>query len=250
MQTASTLGTAPENINPHLGAFEAARDEYLERQADFRETIKETERMRAAAAALQAEAKQAVASWKGMAVKRHVEQAKISAEMKRADGLQQQADDLIRTADAREELRKVLAVELAKVRFSLHGLASRANASFRAGRLRELLATPGLKEAVNEIYAICRYNTSEAASAEEMFIREVSGTVESVTNRSFIETLGLSRIQGCPVVASVPAPVAGEVTASSSLALKRFVEAGGDISRAAILTTATPSKAPAGLKQH
>lgn len=238
-----------QSLREHLDRFESRCAEYQEQQRQFTEVIRETERLRQTAAALESEAEEANAGWKKLAMMLKSDQRKINAEIERSVSLKQQAEGLIRTAEVREELHRTMAVPLAQARFDLAGSARALNGSYRAERLRILLEMPGMKEALTEIYAITRFELKTSIDGVDSGRFQTTESITRACDAAFIEALGIHRNTAAPDLVFIPEPVAGEVVASSLMALKRFKDAGGEIPLQAVMPGANPSQPIPGLRR-
>lgn len=216
----------PEGLQQRLRAFEEASSEYKEQQRGFLEAKAETARLRKAAEALEAEASAANTSWKAMAKLRTIDQRKINSEIENSVRLKEQGDALRRTADVREELHGELRLGLFEARRELAALSSSLNHGFQEHRLRELLATPGLKEVVSEIFKISRRRFLD--NHDPLVSYETEAEAKKAIICGFFETLGLDERGAAPVLTWVPDPVSGEIVGGSMISMKRLREAGGD----------------------
>jgi hypothetical protein len=249
MKNTQERSTTSPALQAAQGEFEAMREDYLEQQQGFLEATQETARLRATAKALLAEASEANAAWKDMAKERKADQRKINAQIEQAVKLKQQAEGLSTTADVREELHQSLVLSLAESRYRLSDKAGEVNSLFRAERLAELVATPGLKEALSEIYALCRYSVNAGLSGLDRGSFRSESDLEDAHMREFCRAIGLKRIQGAPALVAVPGPVTGEVVAEGLLALKRLRDAGGAVPMEPIQPRASASRPAQGLRQ-
>lgn len=249
MENTKERSTTSSALQEARSEFEAMREDYLEQQQSFLEATQETARLRATAKALLSEADEANGAWKDMAKERKADQRKINAQIEQAVKLKQQAEGLSTTAEVREELHQSLALSLAESRYRLSDKVDEINSLFRAERLAELVATPGLNQALSEIYAICRNSFNAGLSGVDRGSFRSESDLENAHMREFCRALGLNRIQGAPALVAVPAPVKGEVVAESLLALKRLREAGGAVPMESIQPRGLANRPVQGLRQ-
>jgi len=223
------LETLPASLQSRAMKLRERVSEYQEQQQNYLQAKAETARLRESAAALDAEAEEANSTWKAMAMQRTAEQKKINAEIERCARLKEQAGALQRTAEVREELHAQLVVGLAEKRFGLNHSVDAINRDYQAHMLESLLATPGLKDTLSKIYSLTRRKFLDQYDSIESVLYRKEGQAETEINHQFIQALGLDTSSNAPQLASVPAPVSGEIVATGRIALERLKKEGGTI---------------------
>ncbi len=187
--------------------FIEARRAYVEIQDTYRATVQETNRLIQAAQALEAEAEQANASWKEMALARHADQRKINQEVERSVQLKMEAEKYRRTASVREELHGKIVVQIARARSAVSAACTGLRGRYREERIAALLATDGLGEVLREL-------------------RDLGGD-------DFANLVGKAASQAAaismPVLDGihVPATIAGEVVPQNGMEMARLEQSGG-----------------------
>lgn len=187
--------------------FTEARRAYVEIQDTYRATVQETNRLIQAAQALEAEAEQANASWKEMALARHADQRKINQEVERSVQLKMEAEKYRRTASVREELHGKIVVQMAKARSAVSAACTGLRGRYREERIEALLATDGLGEVLREL-------------------RDLGGD-------DFANLVGKAASQAAaismPVLDGihVPATIAGEIVPQNGMEMARLEQSGG-----------------------
>lgn len=230
----------PQSLRPMAEKLQASLQEYQETQQQFSEAVAETKRLTTAAAALDSEAEQANQQWKALCMERHSDQRKINGVIERSIKLKGDADALRRTAEVRDQLHDQLIMKMAPARFALHDSVDALNSAYCQHRLSELLDREGWAETVGEILGVSsRIFTRQMANLER-FERVVdplgpvvAGGYNQATLLNFAKIL-MGKIEGSArsaktTIASLPAPVTGEVVASNRIALKKLLANGGKI---------------------
>lgn len=221
-------------LQQSIDQFETAKAEYVELQAYFTEITSERTRLIDAAAALDSEAAQANTTWKNHARERHVDQRKVNAEINREATLKQQAETMRYTASVRVELENTVIVKMAKARFSLSSMADNINLRGRDERLAELMATPGLGQTLQEIFAICRTRfISGLDQISALPFRGHNGTERGLWQEfgdAVRKHLGFALGHGtAPILVEVPIAVRSEVVARTMVGLRKLEQANGAI---------------------
>lgn len=229
----------PESLRPMAKKFQADVQEYQDTQRQFLEAVAETNRLKTAAEALEGEAEQANQQWKAMAMEPRADQRKINGVIERSVKLKEDAAALRRTVDVRDQLHDQLTLKMAQARFALLGKDHTINTAFSEWRLKECLADESWIPQVADIFSASRAVFLGKRDVLEGFER----TANPVTVRpgedysdqvllNFAKVL-LSKLGSgagaAKIVAQLPAPVSGEVVASSMVALRKLVENGGKI---------------------
>lgn len=187
--------------------FIEARRAYVEIQDTYRATVQETNRLLQAAQALEAEAEQANASWKEMALARHADQRKINQEVERSVQLKMEAEKYRRTASVREELHGKFVVQMAKARSLVSAACTGLRGRYREERIAALLATEGLAEVLRELRDLA--GDSFASLADTAASR--GGSIPSPV---------LDRI-------AMPQTISGEIIPQNGMEMARLEQSGG-----------------------
>jgi len=188
--------------------FLDARKAYLEVQATYQATIKETARLEQAAQALDAQVEEATEGWKAMAKAPHADQRKINQEAERITALKMEAEKFRRTAELREELHGELVVQIAKARGAVSAHCTAVRGLYRDERVSALLAIEGLPELLREL----RELTEEGQFANR--VNEIANKAES------IEAPLLNSV-------TIPRTIPGEIVAQNGADLRRLELSGG-----------------------
>jgi hypothetical protein len=236
--TTIARGTLSPGLQQRLAVFDNQVTEYRQLQQQFGEIVKETKRLDQAAAALEAEAGQANASWKDMAKARTADQRKINTEIERSVQLKQDAEKYRRTASAREELHGEFVTKMAHARFALARFVEPLNQEYRGERIQKLLATEGLTEMLSELFELsAEHHFAEMALLEAHLqpstIYEAEGRKRDAQwafGRTLTQHIERERYKRPDtVIVYMPNAVKGEVVASSRVALMKLEKNGGRI---------------------
>ena len=229
----------PESLRPMAEKFQTEAQEYQDTQRQFLEAVAETNRLKIAAAALDAEAEQANQQWKAMAMESRADQRKINGVIERSVKLKEDAAALRRTVEVREQLHDQLTLKMAKARFALLGRDHLINTAFSEWRLKQCLEDESWIPQVTEIFAASR----AVFLGQRDVLNGFERTADPVTVRpgqdysdqvmlNFAQVL-LSKLGGAAatakVIAQLPTPVSGEVVTSSRVALQKLEQNSGKI---------------------
>lgn len=227
----------PESLRPMAEKFQTEAQEYQDTQRQFLEAVAETNRLMIAAKALESDAEQANQQWKAMAMEPRADQRKINGVIDRSVKLKEDAAALRRTVDVREQLHDQLSLKMAKARFALLGRDHLINIAFSKWRLEQCLQDESWIPKVADIFADSR----AVFLGERSFLNEFEWMANPLIVRggedysdqvllNFAKVL-LSKLAGAAlsvkIIAQLPAPVSGEVVASSRVALSRLEQNGG-----------------------
>lgn len=229
----------PESLRLMAEKFQTESQEYQDTQRQYLDAIAETNRLKAAADALEGEAEQANQQWKAMAMEPRADQRKINGVIERSVKLKEDAAALRRTVEVREQLHDQLTLKMAKARFALLGRDHSINTAFSEWRLEQCLEDESWIPQVAEIFATSRAVFLGQRAVLNQFERVVDPVAvrpgQDYSDRvmlNFAKVL-LSKLGGdasAPkVIAQLPEPVSGEVITSSRVALQKLEQNGGKI---------------------
>lgn len=226
-------------LQEQLKDFEGRVADYKALQAQFREIEQETQRLHQAADALEAEAAAANQAWKALAQERAADQKKINSKIEQGAKLKDDAERQRTIAQAREELRRDLLVQMAGARLNLVSSVEPLNSAYRQERIEALMKTDGMAKVLTELYALLRdqlaaERVKAGRAAKSIYAegqREEAQTAIYKFGKLLVKQIGTAGEKAmAPGLASIPPVVSGEVVASGAAAFKKFRESGGEVS--------------------
>ncbi|WP_116425094.1 exonuclease SbcC [Pseudomonas citronellolis] len=221
-------------LQERLAHFEMNRHAYVDAQQRFSEIEQENIRLASQASKLEAQAEATEQAWRKKAVQPQVDQSEITEEMGRGETLRNEAQALRSTVEARTALKAPLLLEMAELRAALRREPSAINEAYWRALLDQVLIQDGLREALLQAFVLSRdLYLSKLGDMEPVLAARCNG---QPARQAFIakgawdvfsnelERLfaGAENDMEAPLLASLPAPVRGEVVAETPVELHRL----------------------------
>lgn len=220
------------NLQEKLAHFELNRHAYLDVQQRFSEIVQEDQRLRSQASMLDTQVNATDRAWRQLASEPNASQVEINAEIERGRKLQQEAEVLRLTADARSGTQSKLMINLAEARMKLVHAPGEINKAYWQALLAKALTQEGMRESLLELFALSRALFLKSIDEHDGVLsscngqRERQAKTQELTWRAFgqeVEKLfnGAEKDIQAPTLAVMPSTAHREV----------LVETPGDLMR-------------------
>ena len=220
------------NLQEKLAHFELNRHAYLDVQQRFSEIVQEDQRLRNQASMLDTQVNATDRAWRQLASEPNASQTEINAEIERGRKLQQEAEVLRLTADARSSTQSKLMINLAEARMKLVHAPGEINKAYWQALLAKALTQEGIRESLLELFALSRALFLKSIDEHDGVLsscngqRERQAKTQELTWRAFgqeVEKLfnGAEKDIQAPTLAVMPSTAHREV----------LVETPGDLMR-------------------